>query len=162
MAAFGQQPAVVLSFSNDPCGNPLEVSQQYIGQKGRLLKVLSGDTLLIRFPGHGVKTVHLACLRAPRPSESGFEASRKALTELIGGKTEVEVDLASISNLNRKSLTAMVEMSVWSKAQLEAGMACFAPVTNYEMSSYEECHCRLAEKKAKEAGIGIWRGRTAN
>ena len=156
MALLGQEPRLKLDFTQDPCGNPLAENQAYLVTKGRVLKVLSGDTLIIRFPKGGVKRVHLPCLAVPQIGEQGFEASRAGLVKLLGGKREVEVFLSWSGLPKAESFFAMVGSFDWTEIQIANGLGRFVPGAGYEMGSYSKCRCQLAEQKAKDQRLGVW------
>ncbi|HZU52767.1 MAG TPA: hypothetical protein VFF77_02665 [Holophagaceae bacterium] len=154
--AMAHQAPPKVEPSKDPCGDPMAENQAYLTFKGEVLKVLSGDTLLVQFPNAGRRYVHLPGLAAPKRGEPGFEASREGLAALVSGKTKIEVFVPGSELPKSQSFTAMAGSFDWSERQLARGLGRFVPVQRCEMGAYNECRCKLAEQKAQAQRVGIW------
>src|SRR4051794_36579593 len=74
----------------DPCGDPVVESFSCPLLRGRVVKVLDGETLILELAKRRRLRVHLIGIAAPKPRQERGRASRLLLGSLVSGRV-VEV-----------------------------------------------------------------------
>lgn len=147
-------PASAQEPEPDPCENLLAASVDRRAWPGLVAGVPSGDTLLVRMKGAGLRRVRLAGIQAPHSAEPLGAVARYHLSRLaLGQRVFVVHDLSP--KAWPEPLVAQVEH--FAEAQLGAGMARFRPDEEDLLGAYLACKCRSAAAQAEEARLGLWR-----
>jgi len=155
----------------DECGDPRMISQAYEGRVGTVVSVSTGDTAVVEIrplilPGGrlvggeraGRTTVRLVAIDAPRGSPSAATA-REELAKAILGK-EVQID---ISPVQKPTMPLTVMLTVGgapgidvAEQLLAKGLVKYRDFGAYAIDWWLRCHYKLAESRAKAAGLGVW------
>jgi micrococcal nuclease len=149
----------------DPCGDPRVESFSCPLLRGKVVKVLDGDTLILDLANRRRLRVHLAGIAAPAPREEFGRASRLLLGSLVSGRAvEVCVNTSQYLLLRRsrvKESAGVVHIRSMglldvNLLMIQAGLARHAKAQPYSMSNHAECHYVRAEEEARAAGRGLW------
>lgn len=149
----------IIHFSNDPCGNPMVVSTAYILEKGKVLDVIDGETLVVELSDKKRKRIKLIGVGAPnRESDSG-KSAKEYLANLVLGKS-VEISFISFEDTKRTQITAQVFVAEGEKPDvnremLKAGLARYKDA-GASSDWYLTCHYKRAEDDARAAKRGLW------
>lgn len=139
----GQPPA-------DPCESLPSAPQRAL--PGKVLAVLSGDTLVVQLKGLGSRKVRLAGLAAPELGTSLVAVSRYQLAKrALGQRVWVSFDGPPGSD----TLVGSVEQL--GEGQLELGLVSFREDEAERLSPAAACRARRLEAAAKASRLGIWR-----
>src|SRR5947207_15840943 len=93
----------ITDFSNDPCGNPMVVSTAYILEKGKVLDVIDGETLLVELTDKKRKRIKLIGVSAPNSESASGKSAKEYLANLVLGKS-VEISFISFEDAKRKQI----------------------------------------------------------
>ncbi len=146
----------------DECGDPAMTSQAYEAFNATVLKVLDGDTLLLRCGEHSScdkVQVQLACLEAPPLSSPVGWIAREKLSDRIQGE-QVFVAVSPYQEVG-EDLNVMIQLPGGHPinegvAQLEQGLARYREFGPYDLDSWLSCHYKRAEQKARQGKRGLW------
>lgn len=121
---------------------------------GRVLRVTSGDQLTIMDTGNVLHTVRLAGIQAPQVGRPfGADARTHLRTLLLGRFTLVDYELRdSAKRILGKVTYGGADVNL---RQIQAGLARFR--ADHGLNDRERRRYLQAEKKAREAGQGMWR-----
>ena len=133
----------------DPCEALPAPSRPAI--PGRVLEVLSGDTLRIRLKGLGDRRVRLAGLEAPPPATPLGKVARHRLGRGLKGEL---VWVVADSPLGASEIRACVEQLA--EIQLAMGLGRFLEADAALLGPSAACRARRAEAQAKASRLGIW------
>jgi len=149
----------------DPCGDPTVESFSCPLLRGKVVKVLDGDTLILDLANRRRLRVHLVGIAAPEPQQELGRDSRLLLSSLVSSRVvEVCVKTSQYLLLRRskvKEVTGVVHvrgmgMLDVNLLMIQAGLARHAKADPYSMSNHFECHYVRAEEEARAAGRGLW------
>lgn len=150
---------------SDPCGDARVESFSCPLLRGKVVKVLDGDTLLLEQSNRRRLRVHLVGIAAPGPHQEFGRAARLLLGSLVSGRVvEVCVNTSQYLALRRskvKEATGVVHVRGMDTLDvnllmIQAGLARHAKAHPYSMSNHAECHYVRAEGEARAAGRGLW------
>lgn len=144
----------------DECGDPTVESMAWFAVRGDVVRVVSARELDLR--DEAGKIVHV---RIVNVGSAADPAAIAALTALIGGKPvtvykqHFEEESAIAGEVHDAAGDDVAEQL------LRRGLVDFIPSApqSYETSHYSECLRRIAEREARQAGVGLWatRGKRA-
>lgn len=152
----------------DPCGDPRVGSFSCPLIRGKVVKVLGGDTLILSLANGRRLRVHLVGITAPKPHQEYGRASRQLLDSLVSGRVvEVCVNTSQYLLLRRSKVKEVagvvhvrgMEMLDVNLLMIQAGLARHEKAKPYSMSGHAECHYVRAEGEARAAGRGLWYAR---
>ena len=149
----------------DPCGDPRLESYTCSVVRGRVVKVVDGDTVIISLKGGKLRRTHLKGIDAPERGQAFSEASRLLLERLVQGKF-VEVCVndeewigrpmpAEMAGIIRLQDIGRLDVNL---LMIQSGMAQYKEPERYAISNYAECQYAMAEEEARAARRGLWRG----
>ena len=160
-----------------PCGDPTMESDMWAPVRGKVIKVIDGNTVIILrkdekiidgnrlvwIPTDQELLVHLVAVDTPDITRPFGVDARRLLERLVGGQ-EVEVWVSpSVWSPRRhpKQVTGVVylatpKMEDANLAMIRSGIARHKESEPYAMSNYTECLYRLAEDEARAARRGLW------
>jgi len=139
----GQPPA-------DPCEALPSAPQR--AYPGKVLAVLSGDTLRVQLRGLGSRTLRLAGLAAPEAKHPLAAVSRFHLAKrALGQRVWVSLD----GTPGPDTLVGSVEQL--GEGQLELGLVRFREDEAERLSPTAACRARRLEAAAKASRLGLWR-----
>lgn len=139
----GQPPA-------DPCEALPSTPQR--AYPGKVLTVLSGDTLVVQLKGLGSRKMRLAGLAAPEAQHPLAAVSRYHLAKrALGQRVWVSLD----GTPGPDTLVGSVEQL--GEGQLELGLVRFREDEAERLSPTAACRARRLEAAAKASRLGLWR-----
>lgn len=161
MAAGANAQVWLHALHEEECGNPLMESQFWFSVRGKVVRIVRPNALLIRtyadegctgktcVPGGILKQVLI-----PGVDVSGTGRTARAfLKTLVGRDLEVMSNETSAYTVSGQ---VHVEMMDLSSTLLARGLARFAPIPPYVVSSYTTCTYQIAEREARAARVGLW------
>ena len=123
---------------------------------GHVVRVLDGDSLLVRFPGAGVRGVRIAGIDAPEKGQPYADVSRRALLERLDDR-EVRVDVIKTDPFDRLVGRVLVAGRDAGLAQLRAGLAWHFTRYDADLKPALRRRYAQAEHQARLRGLGLWR-----
>ena len=151
----GQQPKPTPKPSfeyEDECGDPSVESMLWFLVEGTVVEIIAGDLVKMQ-DNHGKqRMVNLVAIDV----SSAKNAATGLLSDLVlNRKVWVSVNP---SNSRGYTLVGIVELrgKDINRELLEAGAAKYKKPAPYSVSSYTACVYRIVERKAREAGKGMW------
>lgn len=93
--------------SDDPCGDPVTISQSYGFLSGRVIEVVDGGTFKLLIGKRKTKTVDLIGIKAPRLTDEVGKESREHMSALISNKP-VTIYFSSCRAANDERISAQV------------------------------------------------------
>ena len=159
-----------------PCGDPSMESSIWAPVRGKVIKVIDGNTLimlledqkviedrLIFLPTDQEILVHLVAVDTPDITRQFGVDARRLLERLVGGQhVEVWVSPSAWSpRRHPKQITGIVHLATSKMedanlAMIRSGMARHKQSEPYTMSNHRECLYRLEEDEARAARRGLW------
>lgn len=160
-----------------PCGDPTMESSGWAPVRGKVIKVIDGNTVIILrkdekiidgdrmvlIPTDQELLVHLVAVDTPDITRPFGVDARRLLERLVGGQEVVVWVSPSVWSPRRrpKQVTGVVylpttKMEDANLAMIRSGMARHKESEPYTMSNYTECLYRLAEDEARAARRGLW------
>lgn len=148
--------------ANGPCGDPTMESSMWAPVKGKVIKVIEGNALIMLHEGKEIMVYLVAVDTPPIYRPFGVEA-RKFLERLVWGE-EVEVWVSTSAWWTKpqpKRITGVVyrlnpKRDDVNQALIYSGMARHKDSEPYTMSNYTECLYRLTQDEARAARRGLW------
>ncbi len=159
-----------------PCGDPTMESSGWAPVRGKVIKVVDGNTLimlredemvigdrLVPLPTDQELLVHLVAVDTPDIMRPFGVDARRLLERLVGGQhVEVWVNPSVWWRKRKpKQITGVVHLLTTklgdaNLAMIQSGMARHKQSESYSMSNYTECLYRLAQDEARAARRGLW------
>lgn len=148
-----QKPAPKPSFEyEDECGDPSVESMLWFLVEGTVVEIIAGDLVKLQDNAGKQRMVNLVAI----DTSSAKDAASSLLSDLVlNRKVAVSVNP---SNSRGYTLVGVVQLrgKDINRELLEAGAAKYKKPAPYSVSSYTACVYRIVEKKAREAGKGMW------
>lgn len=135
----------------DECGDPTMESMVWFSIEGTVVEIIAGDLVKLQ-DNHGKqRMVNLVAIDA----SSAKDASSLLSDLVLNHKVRV---LVNPSNSQGYTLVGVVERSGKdvNRELLAAGAAKYKQPAAYSVSGYTACVYRIVERKAREAGKGVW------
>ena len=123
---------------------------------GHVVRVLDGDSLLVRFPGGGIRGVRIAGIDAPEKGQPYADVARRALLERLDNR-EVRVDVIKTDPFDRLVGRVFVADRDAGLAQLRAGLAWHFVRYDADLTPAVRRRYAQAERQARLRGLGLWR-----
>lgn len=123
---------------------------------GHVVRVLDGDSLLVRFPGAGIRGVRIAGIDAPEKGQPYADVSRRALLERLDDR-EVRIDVIKTDPFDRLVGRVFVAERDAGLAQLRAGLAWHFVRYDADLTPAVRRRYAQAERQARLRGLGLWR-----
>lgn len=149
----------------DPCGDPLMESMTWHSVEGKVIEVLDGDTVVMKFKDDRL-LVDLVGIESPSMNKPFGMRAQLFLERLVKDKNiSVLVNPSDWGEgwgrpTPKKILGVVhVEEPQILSVNLElirAGLARHKKAPSYKMSDYTECWYIKAEEKAREEKVGLW------
>jgi len=124
--------------------------------EGRVVRVLDGDSLLIRLADGEIRGVRIAGIDAPEKGQPHADVSRRALLALLHER-DVRVDAVKTDRFDRLVGRVFVENRDAGLAQLSAGLAWHFTRYDADLAPAVRRRYAQAERRARLQGIGLWR-----
>jgi endonuclease YncB( thermonuclease family) len=142
-----------LSFEHeDECGSPLRESMLWMSVKGKVIRVVDGDTIILLTKDNKRKRVNLVAVDA----SAGQDAARSLLSGLVLNRhISVLVNPSNIKSGMAAGVVHAQEKDV-NRELLEAGVVRYRAPKSYSVSRYTACVYRIVESEAREAKRGLW------
>lgn len=121
-------------------------------EKGKVIKIIDGNTAVFLSEKGRKKTVDILSVDV----SSNNKAAREFLENtLLNVETEL---IASPSQFEKSNVNGLFELggSTISEMMLERGLGRYKASKSYQISNYNDCVARNAERKAKMEKLGIW------
>ncbi len=147
---------------DDPCGDPFEQNTVWYPIKGKVSKVIDGNTVVVTYGENEVVRVHLVGISLGG-SDSGAKAKKRLSSALLNKNVEVMVDTHWLFLEKKpKHVSGSVHMQEGGYGDIglvliSEGLARFTEPPPYTMTPHTQCHYRLAEKEARAKKLGMWR-----
>lgn len=137
----------------DECGDPLMESMVWSSVSGTVVRIIDGDSFELRTEDGGKRIVKLVAIDVSSPK---YATSVLLSDMLLNRKVDV---LVNPSNDKAHTLIGVVHLGSEdvNRELLEIGAAQYKTPEAYAVSEYTACVYRVVERKAREAGKGIWR-----
>jgi endonuclease YncB( thermonuclease family) len=151
-----QKPSSKISFEfEDECGDPTMESMVWISIEGTVVEIIAGDLVKLQDNRGKQRMVSLVAVDAA----SAKDASGLLSDVVLNRKVDVMVNpsnstgytLVGVVHLRGKDVTKDVNREL-----IEAGAAKYKQPAAYSVSGYTACVYRIVERKAREAGKGVW------
>jgi endonuclease YncB( thermonuclease family) len=135
--------------------------------EGKVIKIADGDTITVLDSNKEQHRIRLAGIDAPEKKLPYGNASKKRLSELVGGK-EVRIEFEKYDRYGRivwKVLVRPPDCQSCGKtldvclAQVGSGMAWWYRRYAHEQTTEDQGRYEFAEKEAKAKKIGLWQDR---
>jgi endonuclease YncB( thermonuclease family) len=123
---------------------------------GSVVRVLDGDSVLMRLAGGGLRGIRIAGIDAPEKGQPHADASRRALLALLHQR-EVRVEVVKTDRFDRWVGRVLVENRDAGLAQLRAGLAWHFTRYDADLSPAVRRRYARAERQARLRAIGLWR-----
>lgn len=120
---------------------------------GQVMQVLSGDTLLVRLKGIGLRRVRLAGLEAPEPRAPLGAVARYHLGRHLKGELVWVVAERPRSGFPPEFRGSVEQLA---EAQLALGLGRFREEDAEGLGPSATCRVRRAEAAARKGQLGIW------
>jgi len=124
--------------------------------QGRVVRVLDGDSLLLRIEGQGVRGVRIAGIDAPEKGQPFADVARRALLAKLDDR-EIRVEVVKTDFFQRLVGRVFVEGRDAGLAQLHAGLAWHFKRYDADLAPAQRRHYAQAERQARLRGLGLWR-----
>ncbi len=145
------------------------VSEQNQGFEAVVQNVVDGDTIKILFASSTLTTIRLIGIDTPETVDPrkpvqcfGKEASAKTKELLLGKKVRIELDSTqgtkdkygrTLAYVYLESDASVKDELFFNKYMIEKG---YAHEYTYDMPYKYQAEFKLAERAAREAGLGLW------
>lgn len=143
------------------CGDPALESMAWLVVNGEAIAVRDGNLIAIIDDKDGrEKTVRLVAIEPPGASQPKGYLTMETLNPLLLNKrVEVLVEPEGVITKKSNALTGILHVSGIDVGlrMIELGHAKYQKPAAYTMSNFTACRYRIAEKIAKQEGLGIWR-----
>jgi endonuclease YncB( thermonuclease family) len=153
--AYGHPASAEFPEHQDECIDPTRESMGWRFVEGIAVKVEGGQTFVLR-DAQG-RSIHID-LVGLEIGDDGV-AARKLLAHLIQGKF-VSVNYNPRFSKNNRILGEVEARDDYrdvSRLLLQAGVVRYKEPPAYSVSDYSSCLYRIAEREAKQAGLGLWK-----
>ncbi|HLS56887.1 MAG TPA: thermonuclease family protein [Zeimonas sp.] len=124
--------------------------------QGRVVRVLDGDSVLMRVAAGGLRGIRIAGIDAPEKGQPHADASRRALLALLHER-EVRVEVVKTDRFDRWVARVFVENRDAGLAQLRAGLAWHFTRYDADLAPAVRRRYARAERQARLRAIGLWR-----
>ncbi len=124
--------------------------------QGRVVRVLDGDSLLLRIEGQGVRGVRIAGIDAPEKGQPFADVARRALLAKLDDR-EIRVEVVKTDFFQRLVGRVFVEGRDAGLAQLHAGLAWHFKRYDADLAPAQRRRYAQAERQARLRGLGLWR-----
>jgi len=124
--------------------------------QGRVVRVLDGDSVLMRVAAGGLRGIRIAGIDAPEKGQPHADASRRALLALLHER-EVRVEVVKTDRFDRWVGRVFVENRDAGLAQLRAGLAWHFTRYDADLAPTVRRRYARAERQARARAIGLWR-----
>jgi endonuclease YncB( thermonuclease family) len=143
----------------ETCGNPMMESQLWRSVTGTVDEVIAPTTIrvLVPDPAAHVLIVKLIGVRAPADRDAANAAISFLRRDTRGRRVDILLNPSDKYFERRKSGNVDGWLGGVSAAMIENGLVAYQPPAPYRMSQYDQCQHRLAQERAKQAGVGIWK-----
>ncbi|MDR1656381.1 MAG: thermonuclease family protein [Deltaproteobacteria bacterium] len=149
--------AVALALSVWWAGGPSELAagEHY---EGKVERVIDGDTISVLTTDYERIRIRLYGIDAPEKKQNGGAESSRALSKLIDGR-QVQVEVEDVDRYNRLVALVTFKGSLINLKLVEDGQAWV--YDRYCIRQYVCQKFKEAEKRARQAGVGLWRDQNA-
>lgn len=124
--------------------------------EGHVVRVLDGDSLLLRIEGQGVRGVRIAGIDAPEKGQPFADVARRALLAQLDDR-EIRVEVVKTDVFQRLVGRVFVEGRDAGLAQLHAGLAWHFKRYDSDLAPAQRRRYAQAERQARLRGVGLWR-----
>jgi len=146
-AATAAQPGSAPAASAAPATTSVE---------GRVVRVLDGDSLLLRIDGQGVRGVRIAGIDAPEKGQPFADVARRALLAQLDDR-EIRVEVVKTDFFQRLVGRVFVDGRDAGLALLHAGLAWHFKRYDADLAPAQRRRYAQAERQARLRGLGLWR-----
>ncbi|MCO5107204.1 MAG: thermonuclease family protein [Burkholderiaceae bacterium] len=127
-----------------------------VALEGHVVRVLDGDSLLVRIDGRGVRGVRIAGIDAPEKGQPWADVSRRALLEQLDDR-DVRIDVIKTDRFDRLVGRVFVARHDAGLAQLRAGLAWHFARYDADLRPAVRRRYAQAERQARLRALGLWR-----
>lgn len=164
--------AFALGAPQDPCGNPMLVSQGYTRVEGKVLGVLDPVTLLVEVsnpPGDMAacsgKPCKIRLVNLDPPATPALAATaRRFMLNRLGKSKRVDLLVSPVQD-GADGISALVFPKHYLRGRydmtellLDSGLGTYRSFGPYAVDWYLECRQKRAEERAKDGRRGLWYG----
>lgn len=132
------------------------VAPAVVALEGHVVRVLDGDSLLVRIDGRGVRGVRIAGIDAPEKGQPWADVSRRALLEQLDDR-DVRIDVIKTDRFDRLVGRVFVARHDAGLAQLRAGLAWHFARYDADLRPAVRRRYAQAERQARLRALGLWR-----
>lgn len=125
--------------------------------KGRVVRILDGDTLAVLDSAKREHLVRIAGIDAPEPGQANYETSRQHLGSLVIGKM-VTVEWRKRDRYGRLVGKVSADLDDVGLQQVRAGQAWWYRDSAHEQTAFDRSRYESAEQDARLARRGLWNG----
>lgn len=139
----------------DECIDPYRESMSWHSVDGTAVRIESGQTFLLRDAAGESFRIELVGVE----TGDDEDAARRLLTHLIQGKSlrvHYNPTFSAGDHILGEALLGRNYRDV-ARLLLQAGVARYQEPPAYSVSDYSSCLYRIAEREAKQAGLGLWK-----
>lgn len=124
--------------------------------QGKVVRVLDGDSMLMRVAGGEVRGVRIAGIDAPEKGQPHADVSRRALLEQLHQR-EIRLEVVKTDRFDRLVGRVFVANRDAGLAQLRAGLAWHFARYDADLAPAVRRRYARAERQARLQGTGLWR-----
>jgi YD repeat-containing protein len=133
------------------CGNPLAENMSWKTIDGKVVEVLKGDAIIVLMANNERKHVSLAGVN----SYSSLAAQALLINLILNREVSVLVNPSNIASKEVRGVVHHQSRDI-NLELIKEGAARYQAPSPHSMSNYTACVYRIAEKQARQYGIGTW------